>query len=163
MTRLGLAMRVFDIPLKGLHSMQITKSVVDSGFAGVQRTEQAVRPAFRNDINGLRAWAVLPVVLFHFGIPGFSGGFVGVDVFFVTSGFLMTGIVVSALERDRFSLLDFCLARAVRILPAFLALCAVLLAVGWFWLVRVDYRALSLNVVSALTFVSNVLFWKRSG
>jgi len=154
---------VFDIPLQGLNSMQITKSGVERGIAGAQHTEQAVRPAFRYDINGLRAWAVLPVVLFHFGIPGFSGGFVGVDVFFVISGFLMTGIVVSALERDRFSLLDFYLSRAVRILPALLALCAVLLVVGWFWLVRVDYRALSLNVVSALTFVSNVLFWKRSG
>ena len=143
--------------------MQRTKFVVERGIAGARRTEQAVRPAFRYDINGLRAWAVLPVVLFHFGIPGFSGGFVGVDVFFVISGFLMTGIVVSSLERDRFSLLDFYLSRAVRIVPALLALCAVLLAVGWFWLVRAEYRTLSTNAVSALTFISNVLFWKRSG
>ena len=59
---------------------------------------------FRADINGLRAWAVAAVVFFHFGIPGFSGGFVGVDVFFVISGFLMTGLVVSGLERGVFSI-----------------------------------------------------------
>lgn len=53
-----------------------------------------MRPNFRSDINGLRAWAVVSVIFYHFGIPGFSGGFVGVDVFFVISGLLMTGIVV---------------------------------------------------------------------
>lgn len=56
-------------------------------------------PGFRRDINGLRAWAVVAVMFYHFGVPGFGGGFVGVDVFFVISGFLMTGIVVSGLER----------------------------------------------------------------
>lgn len=54
---------------------------------------------FRRDINGLRAWAVVAVILYHFGVPGFGGGFVGVDVFFVISGFLMTGIVIRGLER----------------------------------------------------------------
>jgi len=53
--------------------------------------------AFRKDINGLRAWAVVAVVLFHFGVPGFDGGFVGVDIFFVISGFLMTGIILNKL------------------------------------------------------------------
>ncbi|MFL9988075.1 acyltransferase family protein, partial [Paraburkholderia sediminicola] len=61
--------RLFDISLRGLNSMQRTKFAVETGFAGAQRTEQAFRPAFRYDINGLPAWAVLPVVLFHFGIP----------------------------------------------------------------------------------------------
>ncbi|MCV5735556.1 hypothetical protein OFN56_27020, partial [Escherichia coli] len=60
--------------------------------------------AFRYDINGLRAWAVVAVVLYHFGVPGFAGGFVGVDVFFVISGFLMTGIIITGLERGNFSL-----------------------------------------------------------
>ena len=60
------------------------------------------KPVFRNDINGLRAWAVVAVVFYHFDIPGFSGGFVGVDIFFVISGFLMTGIVVRGLEKNKF-------------------------------------------------------------
>ncbi|MEO5607194.1 MAG: acyltransferase family protein [Polaromonas sp.] len=55
---------------------------------------------FRTDINGLRAWAVVAVIFYHFGLPGFGGGFSGVDVFFVISGFLMTGIVVAGLERE---------------------------------------------------------------
>lgn len=90
--------------------------------------------AFRHDINGLRAWAVFAVVLYHFGVPGFAGGFVGVDVFFVISGFLMTGIIISGLERGNFSLWGFYLARARRIIPALLVLCAILLILGWFWL-----------------------------
>ena len=61
--------------------------------------DSSIAPGFRGDINGLRAWAVLAVMLYHFGVPGFGGGFVGVDVFFVISGFLMTGIVVRGLER----------------------------------------------------------------
>ncbi|MGL5335898.1 MAG: acyltransferase family protein, partial [Enterovibrio sp.] len=78
--------------------------------------------AFRHDINGLRAWAVVAVVLYHFGVPGFAGGFIGVDVFFVISGFLMTGIIVTGLEQNNFSLADFYLARARRIIPALVVL-----------------------------------------
>ena len=76
-------------------------------------------PDFRKDINGLRAWAVVAVVLFHFGVPGLSGGFIGVDVFFVISGFLMTTIIIKKLEnpQQRFSVWDFYLARAKRIAP----------------------------------------------
>lgn len=76
-----------------------------------------LQSSFRNDINALRAWAVLAVVFYHFGVPGFSGGFVGVDVFFVISGFLMTGIIVKGLENKNFSVLDFYFARIRRILP----------------------------------------------
>lgn len=119
--------------------------------------------AFRHDINGLRAWAVLAVVFYHFGIPGFSGGFVGVDVFFVISGFLMTAIIVNGLERDNFSLWGFYLARARRIIPALIVLCAILLIIGWLWLPTADYRVLSINVVTALTFISNLKFWREAG
>lgn len=119
--------------------------------------------AFRHDINGLRAIAVVAVVLYHFGIPGFSGGFVGVDVFFVISGFLMTGIIVSGLERDNFSLWGFYLARARRIVPALLMLCTSLLILGWFWLPSLDYKQLATHTATALAFVSNLKFWAEAG
>lgn len=120
-------------------------------------------PKYRTDINGLRAIAVVAVVLYHFGIPGFSGGFVGVDVFFVISGFLMTGIIISGLERGSFSLWGFYLARARRIVPALLVLCASLLLLGWFALPSLDYKALATHVATALAFVSNIQFWKEAG
>ena len=119
--------------------------------------------AFRHDINGLRAWAVIAVVLYHFGVPGFAGGFVGVDVFFVISGFLMTSIIISGLEQGRFSLWSFYLARARRIIPALLVLCVCLLIFGWFWLPSADYKILGTHAATALAFVSNLKFWREAG
>lgn len=118
---------------------------------------------FRHDINGLRAWAVVAVVLYHFGVLGFAGGFVGVDVFFVISGFLMTGIIISGLERNNFSLWGFYLARARRIIPALLVLCVSLLIFGWFWLPNADYMMLASHVGTAVAFVSNFMFWREAG
>ncbi len=85
---------------------------------------------FRPDINGLRAVAVAIVVLCHFAVPGFQGGFVGVDVFFVISGFLMTKIIASQLGAGTFSLPVFYLHRARSIFPALAVLCAPLLLFG---------------------------------
>lgn len=125
---------------------------------------------FRDDINGLRAWAVVAVILYHFGITGFSGGFVGVDVFFVISGFLMTGIIVKELERKAknggeggFSFTNFYLSRAKRIIPALLTLCVVLMVVGWFFLPSMEYKTLGSQVVSAIGFFSNMKFWQEDG
>ncbi|MCE4071373.1 MULTISPECIES: acyltransferase family protein [Pseudomonas] len=120
--------------------------------------------SFRHDINGLRAWAVVAVVLYHFGISGFTGGFVGVDVFFVISGYLMTGIILGALAAPAgFSFWNFYLARARRILPALLALCAVLLALGWFFLLPSDYQRLGKHVWGSVLFTSNRMFMKEAG
>lgn len=118
---------------------------------------------FRLDINGLRAWAVVAVVLFHFDVPGFSGGFVGVDIFFVISGFLMTQIIVNALEVGRFSLWSFYLARAKRIIPALLVLCLTLLVLGWCVLPATDYRALGEQALASLLFFSNIQYWHEAG
>lgn len=130
----------------------------------------SVNDDFRRDINGLRAWAVVAVVLFHFGVPGFSGGYVGVDVFFVISGYLMTAIIVGKLlaEKDlssqtRFDLFGFYLARARRILPALLVLCAVLLSIGWFYVSPDDYKALANHALRAVVFVSNLRFLREAG
>lgn len=125
---------------------------------------------FRDDINGLRAWAVVAVILYHFGITGFSGGFVGVDVFFVISGFLMTGIIVGELEKTskiqgnaHFSLINFYISRARRIIPALLTLCIALIIAGWFFLSSLEYKALGSQVVSAIGFFSNIKFWREDG
>ena len=118
---------------------------------------------FRRDINSLRAIAVLVVVLFHFGVPGFSGGFVGVDVFFVLSGFLMTKIIITGIEGRSFSLVNFYLDRARRIIPALVVLCAVLLLVGWFLLPAKNYQQLGTHVVASIAFISNFKFWKETG
>ena len=118
---------------------------------------------FRTDINGLRAWAVVAVILYHFGVPGFGGGFVGVDVFFVISGYLMTGIVLRGLERGNFSVIDFYMARARRIMPALAVLCATLMALGWFLLLPPDYKQLSTHSGYSLAFLSNIAYFKEAG
>lgn len=118
---------------------------------------------FRSDINGLRAWAVVAVVLYHFAVPGFAGGFVGVDVFFVISGFLMTGIISGGLQRGTFTLWRFYLARARRIMPALLLLCAVVLALGWFLMMPKEYETLGRHARDSLLFTSNLRYLSESG
>ena len=118
---------------------------------------------YRPDINGLRAWAVVAVVLYHFGVPGVSGGFAGVDVFFAISGFLMTGIIVTGLERGSFGVWKFYLARARRILPALTALCAALLALGWCLLMPAEYRMLGRHARESLFFSSNLRYLDEAG
>lgn len=118
---------------------------------------------FRPDINGLRAIAVIAVVLFHFGATGFAGGFVGVDVFFVISGFLMTKIIVGKLEHHKFSITDFWLSRARRILPALSVLCGVMVLFGWVSLGPFDYQRLAVHVGSSVLFLSNFVFWHEAG
>ncbi|MCO4321516.1 acyltransferase family protein [Aliidiomarina quisquiliarum] len=116
------------------------------------------KAGFRYDINGLRAWAVMSVLLFHFAVPGFAGGFAGVDVFFVISGLLMTDIIVSGLHQQRFQLGVFYLARAKRIFPALIVLVAVLLTAAWFVLPTPDYQELGSQSGYALGFISNIDF-----
>lgn len=118
---------------------------------------------FRKDINGLRAIAVIAVVLFHFNASWMPGGFAGVDVFFVISGFLMTGIIFRGIEQENFSILKFYVARANRIIPALAVLCLVLLVFGWFYLTPLDYKVLGKHVASSMGFLSNVIYWRESG
>jgi peptidoglycan/LPS O-acetylase OafA/YrhL len=118
---------------------------------------------FRNDINALRGVAVTLVALFHFGVPGFVGGFIGVDVFFVISGYLMTAIIVSRLDQSRFNLWEFYLARFTRIVPALAALAAALLAFGWLYLDPREYKLLAEHAGASLTFISNFVYWREAG
>ncbi|WPP54884.1 acyltransferase family protein [Acinetobacter pittii] len=119
--------------------------------------------SFRYDINGLRAYAVILVVLFHFGILGFSGGFIGVDIFFVISGFLMTKIIVSGIEKNSFNILKFYLSRAHRIIPALAFLCLFITLIGWFTLTPQELKEYSKHVVSSLSFISNIQYFREAG
>ena len=118
---------------------------------------------YRADIDGLRALAVLPVVAFHAEVPGFGGGFVGVDVFFVISGYLITGILKADLDRGRYSILSFYDRRVRRIFPALFAVfAAVVLASGLLY-APIALRAMGRSLVASVLFSSNVLFYLESG
>ena len=118
---------------------------------------------FRTDINGLRAVAVIAVVLFHFNPTWLPGGFAGVDVFFVISGFLMTSIIFRDLEQQRFNLFKFYVARANRIIPALGLVCLVLMIMGWFFLLPNEYEKLGKHVSRSISFSSNLSYLKEAG
>lgn len=118
---------------------------------------------FRYDLNFLRAVAVTLVVLFHFQVNGLNAGFIGVDVFFVISGWLMTKIIYEGLKNQKFSFISFYLARARRILPALIVLCLILLVVGWFFLLPSEFRQLGKHLAVTPTFVSNMVFASEAG
>lgn len=117
----------------------------------------------RRDIDGLRALAVIPVVLFHFGFSTFNGGFVGVDVFFVISGFLITTILFREISAQRFSFIDFWARRARRIIPALSVVMLVTLALGWLLLTAKDFAELGRTVRYQSLFISNILFMREDG
>ena len=118
---------------------------------------------YRADIDGLRAIAVLAVVLYHYGIGGLQGGFVGVDVFFVISGYLITGIIHKEMQQGRFTLAGFYERRARRIFPALFAMLLATLVAGWWLLLPSDLASLGQSSVATILFVSNVLYMLKSG
>ena len=123
----------------------------------------ADRDAFRLDINALRALSVIAVVGFHFQIPGFAGGFVGVDIFLVITGYLMTGKVLKDLALGRFSFMNFLLMRLRRIYPALAVMIAATIVVGWFVTLPGEYLKHLLQALSALIFQSNFAFNSDNG
>jgi peptidoglycan/LPS O-acetylase OafA/YrhL len=118
---------------------------------------------YRGDIDGLRAVAVVPVVLFHAGVSGISGGFVGVDVFFVISGFLISQIIASEIGEQRFSLARFYERRVRRILPAFLFVTAITFLASLILLLPQDLARFGDSLQAASLSGSNILFWLESG
>lgn len=117
---------------------------------------------YRKDIDGLRAIAVVSVVATHAGIFGVSGGFVGVDIFFVISGFLITGIVHEQLRAGQFSLADFYQRRIKRIIPALLIVVLFTLVMGVFLLLPEELESLARSSIAASLYVSNLFFWQEA-
>jgi peptidoglycan/LPS O-acetylase OafA/YrhL len=118
---------------------------------------------YRPDIDGLRAIAVMLVVNFHAFPEAMPGGFIGVDIFFVISGFLITGIIVRELDQQRFSLLGFYNRRIRRIFPALIVVLGATLVLGWLWMLPVAYAQLSADVFVSAAFFSNIALLLQSG
>jgi peptidoglycan/LPS O-acetylase OafA/YrhL len=116
---------------------------------------------YRREIDGLRAVAVIPVVLFHAGFSVFSGGYVGVDVFFVISGYLITGIIISELEQGEFSIVRFYERRARRILPALFFMMLASIPFAWIWMTPSQIEDFGRSLVAVSLFASNILFWSK--
>ncbi|MEO6149558.1 MAG: acyltransferase family protein [Mucilaginibacter sp.] len=117
---------------------------------------------FRFDINALRAIAITGVLFFHYKISGFGGGFSGVDVFFVISGYLMTKIISTGLDKNTFTFLGFYEKRLKRIVPALLFLILVLTVACFFFYFPKHYKLNEKNAAASLVFVSNFLYWKTT-
>ncbi|MFM2121149.1 MAG: O-acetyltransferase OatA, partial [Pseudomonadota bacterium] len=133
-----------------------------AGGGGIAATGPLL--AYRPEVDGLRALAVLPVMLFHAGFSAFGGGFVGVDVFFVISGYLITGILLAELEQQgRISIAGFYERRFRRILPALCLVILVCLPPTWLWLLPKDVQDYSASLMAVAVFASNLVFWGQSG
>jgi peptidoglycan/LPS O-acetylase OafA/YrhL len=117
---------------------------------------------YRPEIDGLRALAVIPVILFHAGVKYFNGGYIGVDIFFVISGYLISSIIKRDLELDRFSILTFYERRARRILPALSAVLITTTLFGWFFFDPKYYLDYFKSLFSVSVFSSNIWFWRSS-
>ncbi|OAI20757.1 hypothetical protein A1507_04695 [Methylomonas koyamae] len=118
---------------------------------------------YRPDIDGLRAVAIISVVSFH-AFPNFiTGGFIGVDIFFVISGYLISSIIFGELNQNKFSFLDFYIRRIKRIFPALLAMMTTCFIAGWLILLPNEYKQLGKHIATGAGFVSNFAFWQESG
>ena len=117
----------------------------------------------RVEIDGLRAIAVLPVIFFHAGFNVFSGGYVGVDVFFVLSGYLITGIILSDISQNQFSVAYFYERRARRILPALYFVMMACLPFAYWWMTPLQFKDFAQSLVATVFFGSNILFWRETG
>ena len=115
---------------------------------------------YRKEIDGLRSLAVLPVIFYHAGFSFFSGGFIGVDVFFVISGYLITSLILKEKKEETFSLLNFYERRARRILPAlfFVMICCIPFA--WIWTLPAEFKDFAQSILATSLFSSNIFFWQ---
>lgn len=119
--------------------------------------------SYRADIDGLRALAVLAVVGFHAFPEVLKGGFIGVDIFFVISGYLISGIILAGLQQGNFNFWTFYQRRLVRIFPALLLVIAASFALGWLLLQPAEFKLLGKHILSGAIFASNFVYWQEAG
>ncbi len=119
--------------------------------------------AHRNEIDGLRAFAILPVILFHAGFESFKGGFIGVDIFFVISGYLITNLIINNLNQQSFVLRNFYERRVRRLLPGLFVVMLACIPIAWMFMLPSDLKYFGQSLVSVSTFSSNVFFWIKTG
>jgi peptidoglycan/LPS O-acetylase OafA/YrhL len=153
-------------------SSKLTSSLDNSGrsasagsaISGMDKTLSGRTPLrYRADIDGLRAVAVLSVLAFHIGLRGIQGGFVGVDVFFVISGYLISSIVFTDIVESRYSVIGFYERRIRRIFPALFAMLAVFSLFAYIYLLPAELVAYSRSMMAATASASNFYFWQHSG
>ncbi len=118
---------------------------------------------YRADIDGIRAIAVSTVILFHFGVSAFSGGFVGVDIFFVLSGYLISSIIFDQLEKKRFSFSTFYFRRIRRLFPVYVVVMLTTLALAYVFMLPREFREFGQSLVASTVYLSNVLFYLEAG
>ena len=133
-------------------------------MASIVESVQTPRLSYRADIDGLRALAVLGVIGFHVSPRFVPGGFVGVDVFFVISGFLISGLLFAEFrDRDAFDAVEFYARRIRRILPALIVVLVACWGFGWLVLVQSEFQQLQLHIAGASVFVPNFVLWSEAG
>ena len=118
---------------------------------------------YRPEIDGLRALAVLPVIFFHAGFDLFSGGFIGVDIFFVISGYLITSLLIKDIESKQFTILNFYERRARRLLPALFVVMSFCTFLSFMWMLPNQMKDFSQSLFAVSFFTSNILFWRETG
>lgn len=128
-----------------------------------QTPEHNVHPSYRPDIDGLRAVAILSVLVFHAFPSKVKGGFIGVDIFFVISGFLISSIIFRSLQRQDFSFSEFYAHRIRRIFPALIVVLASSFAIGWFTLLPDELKQLGKHMATGAGFIQNFALWREAG
>lgn len=145
-----------------MHSGAEQFGMVSSATQNVTKPSLA-HPKYRPDIDGLRALAVLAVVAFHAFPSGLKGGFIGVDIFFVISGYLISTIIFENLSASTFDFTEFYVRRIRRLFPALLLVLVACFAFGWFVLLPSEYKQLGKHIVAGGGFISNILLWNEAG
>ena len=146
-------------------NLQRTSDVAIQHAAPMRNPNQseAAGRHYRPDIDGLRAIAVLAVVFYHYGFSGFSGGYIGVDVFFVISGYLITALIYAEMRTGRYSLVSFYERRVRRIFPALFAFLALVTLLSFVVLLPGDLARFAQSLFATTLFSSNILFWHEGG